>query len=34
MVSQTGLRVVRSNFCKWPNISWKRTDHAQQCHHD
>jgi len=24
MVSQTGPRVVRSNFCKGPNLSWKR----------
>jgi len=24
MVSQTGPTVVRSNFCKGPNLSWKR----------
>jgi len=24
MVSQTGPRVVRSNFCKGPNLTWKR----------
>jgi len=24
MVSQTGPRVVRSDFCKEPNLSWKR----------
>jgi len=26
MVSQTGTRVVRSNFCKGPNLSWKRAE--------
>ena len=24
MVSQKGPRVVRSDFCKGPNLSWKR----------
>jgi len=24
MVSQTGLRVVRSESCKGPSLSWKR----------
>jgi len=24
MVSETGLRVVRSNSCKGPSLSWKR----------
>jgi len=25
MVSQTGLRVIRSNSCKGSSLSWKRT---------
>jgi len=30
MVSETGPRVVRSNFCKGPNLSWKRAKKNQR----
>jgi len=30
MVSETGLRVVRSNSWKGPNLSWKRTKKSQR----
>jgi len=31
MVFQTGARVVRSNFCKGPNLSWKRDERLKKC---
>jgi len=34
MISQTGLRVVRSNSCKGPSLSWKKAKKfwGQKCY--